>query len=130
MGSAGMNLLPVPWIWLVLSSCITFGKATDEKTGASDDWGRGHLFRSGRSSNTQIYRKYMTKEMSSNQNYERKSRASRNMEHSLYKKGQVFENDRKFYNQIWKRSGWMKRLFGGKHMMRSAKRKGLISTWQ
>ena len=60
--------------------------ASDEKTGASDDWGRGHLFRSGRSSNTQIYRKYFTKEMSSNQNFDRKSRASRNMEHSLYKK--------------------------------------------
>ena len=39
----------------------------------------------------------------------------------MFLQGRVFENDREFYNQIWKRSGWMKRLFGGKHMMRSGK---------
>ena len=39
----------------------------------------------------------------------------------MFLQGRAFENDREFYNQIWKRSGWMrmKRMFGGKHMMRS-----------
>ena len=45
----------------------------------------------------------------------------------MFLQGRVFENDREFYNQIWKRSGWMKRLFGGKHMMRSGTKHEILA---
>merc|ERR1711953_1263498 len=108
MGSAGMNLSPAPWIWMWLlfsSHPFTLGEGSDPKTGQQDDWGRGHLFRSGRSGYIPIHK---------------------NVEYNLYN----MDRDRRrrvqwFHKPIrifCKRSGWKKRLFGGKHMMRSAKR--------
>ena len=57
----------------------------DEKTSAPDDWGRGHLFRSGRSSYNPISKRYLVKEMSSYDN-DRMSVAKRNIERNLYNK--------------------------------------------
>ena len=58
----------------------------DEKTSAPDDWGRGHLFRSGRSSYNPISKRYPIKEMYSYDNYDRMSAAKRNIERNLYNK--------------------------------------------
>merc|ERR1712062_328651 len=149
MGSAGMNLSPAPWIWMWLlfsSHSFTLGEGSDPKTGQQDDWGRGHLFRSGRSGYIPITRGYLRTfsspsnnhpfDASSNSNYERNSGFDipihKNVEYNLYNK----ERDRRrrvqwFHKPIrifCKRSGWKKRLFGGKHMMRSGQQiVGLIS---
>ena len=60
--------------------------ATDEKTGAPDDWGRGHLFRSGRSGYSPISKRYLIKELPSVPNYDVKSGDIRYMENNLYNK--------------------------------------------
>ena len=73
---------------------------SDPKTGQQDDWGRGHLFRSGRSGYVPITRGYLRTfssssnnhpfDASSNSNYERNSGFDipihKNVEYTLYNK--------------------------------------------